>query len=223
MEKIFYYDPNVSIEGIATALGVLGAAIGYLLNLAKGWRNERKRNHYVGTRLVILTLLERNLWTGLSEDQLWELYISNDSLELRKSYGAWELKKFDRIKFERELRQLQLDFQIDLAGKDQYRLRVQPISNYDLQKVSEIEAMKFVSEHFTREKVTEALKRIHSSGKNEYDRQRALNLLVQLKSPEALQDISNALNASDNSLSIEVASMLTQYLVAYETQESKNK
>ena len=83
--------------------------------------------------------------------------------------------------------------------------------------------MKFVSEHFTREKLTEALKRIYSGGENKYDRQRALNLLVQLKSPEALQDISNALNASDSSLSIEVASMLTQYLVAYETQEAKSK
>lgn len=74
----------MTIEGGATALAVVGAAIGYLVNLARGWRRERRDANFIGTRLLILEVLERHPFSGLSEDELWNAYRSEALAERRK-------------------------------------------------------------------------------------------------------------------------------------------
>jgi hypothetical protein len=82
------FDPTVTIEGAATALGVLGAATGYVINLIRGWHFDYKDKRYAGTNRLILDLLEKNFWTGLTESKLYELYISPELNAKRKEYQA---------------------------------------------------------------------------------------------------------------------------------------
>ena len=118
----FKIDTTLNIEGIIAAIAVLGAAIGFLLNLAKNWLYEYKDKRYRGTNSIILDLLEQNFENGLSEEELWNLYSSNDTLLKRKEFKAFSPNKISRYGFEGQLKHLQSNFLIRLTGPAHYHI-----------------------------------------------------------------------------------------------------
>ena len=118
-------DTTLNIEAVIAALGVLGAAVGYLINLIQKWHENHKDRKYRGTNFVILDLLEKNFYEGLSEDRLWELYNSEDTKEQRRSFGAYRPAKLERLGFEGQLKHLQNNFLIRLTGKGHYHIDFQ--------------------------------------------------------------------------------------------------
>lgn len=165
MDFSITWDPTISIEGTATALGVVGAAIGYLTNLINGALKERRNTLYRGTRLVILDLLECDPWQGLTEDQIWNLYRAEKP---RKHYTALSPKKLTKLGLKRELKQLQLQFLIDLCGKDSYRIRMSPVSKYDLQKSGELSAIRLFTSSVTRDDLVHVTKRILGNAESKW-------------------------------------------------------
>lgn len=115
-------DSTVNVEGIISALAILGAAIGFVINLIKKWRSDYKQKKYRGTNFIILDLLESNFQDGLSEDKLWNLYCSRETLEKRKHFSAYKPEKLKRIGFEGQLKHLQNQFLIRLTGPAHYHI-----------------------------------------------------------------------------------------------------
>lgn len=118
----FRIDTTLNIEGIIAALAILGATIGFLINLVKKWRLDFKEKRYRGTNFVILDLLESNFQNGLSEDNLWNYYCSIETQKKRKSFSAYNPKKLKRIGFEEQLKHLQSRFLIRLTGPAHYHI-----------------------------------------------------------------------------------------------------
>jgi hypothetical protein len=211
------FDPTVTIEGAATALAVVGAATGYLINLSTTWWQERKRKRYVGTRMVILDLLERNMGTGLSEEQLWELYRSPGTEERRKYYSAWPPKEIDRLDFEREVRQLQLDFLVDLAGEDHYRARVHPFDSYDTEKLKRSAVTAQLQGSVNRDKLRNvALRALEDPGLT-YERDNAMRLLLGMADRISVDIVTRQLESQDTRLSLSAAQVLADYLPPNDT------
>jgi hypothetical protein len=206
------FDPHVSIEGIATAVGVLGAAIGYVINLALNWRRDRRTRRYRGTRLVILDLLEQSLRTGLTVQELRAQYGSEAIAQQRKEYGAWDPGQLDDIEFERELKQLQLDFLIDLVGKDRYQIRVKLISSNDLREAAEARIASLTKSTVTTQELQDVASRILSKSTDRYIRRDALRVLLQLSDPKAVSEVVKALASTDDDLALDAAGLLAPYV-----------
>lgn len=118
----FQIDTKINIEGIIAAIAILGAAIGFIINIVRRWNLDYKEKRFRGTNFIILDLLETNFQNGLSEDKLWELYSSADMQEKRKSFFAYNPKKLKRIGFEGQLKHLQSLFLIRLTGPAHYHI-----------------------------------------------------------------------------------------------------
>lgn len=206
------FDPRVSLEGAATALGVLGAALGYVINLVRNWRREHRAGRYRGTRLVILDLLGQHLWTGLTADQLRMQYESDALTGKRKEYRAWPSRTLDRIEFERELKQLQLDFLIDLVGKDHYQVRVRPISSHDMKEVAEARIASLAQSKVSPLQLVDVALRVLTGSPDKYDRRDALRLLVQLSDVRAIDEVIKSLGSSDHQLALDAAGVLAPYV-----------
>jgi len=122
---ILRFDSTVNIDGIISAVAILGAAVGFFINLAKTWHKELKEKKLRGTNFIILGLLESNFQNGLSEEDLWRLYSGSETLLNRQYFSAFSPKKLNRVGFNRQLKQLQCDFLIRLTGPAHYHIDFQ--------------------------------------------------------------------------------------------------
>lgn len=206
------FDPTVTIEGAATALGVLGAATGYLVNLVRGWRYDYKEKRSTGTNLLIMDLLEKNTWTGLTESDLFALYGSPELEGKRREYKAWHPKKINRLEFERQLRALQYDHLIDLAGPDLYRIRVNPVSGYEVRDRQKASDATFVKSSVDQKKLVNFLREQVKSAKSPYDRGRALRLLARLRDEEFVRVSTTALDGTDAELGMQLADVFAEHM-----------
>lgn len=199
------FDPSVTIEGVATALGVVGAATGYLVNLVRGWRLDRKNARYRGTKLVILQLLKEQLPKGISEIDLWSRYNSGETEAIRKKYGAWKPKKLGVIGLERELKQLQLDFLIDLIDRDTYRLRYKPVDSYEKEEREKTELSEFLRGFVNEDKISETALRVFITSKSSYEKEDAARLLMKLRDEKGMAKVVEALDSEDSNTAIQIA------------------
>ncbi len=119
------FDTTLNIESVVAALGVLGAAIGYLIDLVRRWIDNSKEKKYRGTNSIILDLLEQNFYSGLSEDELWKQYQGTETVEKRKTFGAYNPKRLGKLGFEHQLKHLQGRFLIRLTGECHYHIEFQ--------------------------------------------------------------------------------------------------
>lgn len=204
------WDPKVSIEGTATALGVMGAAVGYLTSLVQRSRQERMNTCSRGTRLLILDILEQSPWNGMSEDKLWESYKLES--QKRRYYKAYPPQELTRIGLEREIRQLQLQFLIDLCGKDQYRVRMHPITKYDIDKYSDRKALEILNAGVSRDELIQAaLKALHSK-ELRYQKRSALKILIKLGYEDIQKEIQYLLQQPEEDSSIDAISEIAEYI-----------
>ena len=198
------YDPNVSIEGIATALGVLGAAIGYLFSLGRDWVKDYRDRRKRGTNFVLLALLEQHLLTGLPKNELLKMYQDKSTADLRKRYHARSPTQLDEIELERHLKQLQFDFLIDLASHDRYRIRFKPLTDYDKKEYEQKEIAATARTKITAEQLRSVARKVLQDEKSpQYLSRMAVSLLVRLKDIDVAVDtlksknIETALAAAD--------------------------
>jgi len=209
---IVQYDPNITIEGAATALGVVGAAIGYLLNLRRNWSSSRNGRLNLGTRLCILDILEQHLQLGASESEIITAYQSSEFLTKRLEYGGWKPNDLDKIRYERFLKQLQNDFLIDLVGKDRYKMRVKPVSKYDIRESTE----SIVSDHIqtvtTIDNLQKILKEYLEDSSHGYRRKRAAELLLRTGDKKTIEEIVKLCDGEDAELRLEIAELLIEHM-----------
>ncbi|MBI2150801.1 MAG: hypothetical protein HYU27_09400 [Acidobacteria bacterium] len=209
------YDPRITLEGAATALGVLGAAIGYLFSVVARFRHDRREEGLIGTRLLILELLERHLATGLKEDQIWTIYTSRDVAERRKYYRARAPNKVNRLQFERELRQLQLDHLIDLGGPDHYHVRLRP--RYDADDLAKLNLSASISAKVSRDKLRETAAHVlNDTAADTYRKRDAMRTLIKLGDAASLQLVVDLLDAEQRELALVAADLLAEHLPAVE-------
>lgn len=205
------FDDTISIEGAATALGVLGAAIGYLISLVRSWRFTYRDSRYRGTNTVILDILQQDPFRSLTEQELYERYCSDEMAEKRKQYRAWKPSKLSLLEFEGQLTHLQMQFLIDLAGKDSYSIRVKPPSSYDRQQAFELEVRDFVRARVTEDELRSAARQVFVNPPDQWARGRALKLLVRLKDATVIEDAKTALTGTDAKTAIEIAEVFAEY------------
>lgn len=119
------------LGAVATAFAFVGAALGYLLSLYKGWSDERRDDRLRGTNYLLLDLLDDWLLDGLSETELMAQYRTHASGPKGRHYGALPAKKFSELDLARHLKRLQFDGLIDLVGPGQYRIRFRSQDRYE--------------------------------------------------------------------------------------------
>jgi hypothetical protein len=206
---------QVSVEGAATAVGVLGAATGYLINLIRQWRFQYINTRYRGTRLVILDLLEQRFEVGLTETELWEKYQSKEMEKKRKEYKAWRTSKFkDRVEFEREIRQLQIDRLIRLTSKDTYKVDADPTSIYDLKDMAKRSTAEYLLERVSRQELIQIVQTVLERADNIYAKKRAFELLMSLGDNQSADRLLEELRSSDTDTSVTAAETIADYLDA---------
>ena len=200
------WDPNISLEGLATGLGILGAATGYVLNLVHRWREERLARAERGAKLVILHILESEPRRGLTEDELWERYRSDRLADVRQKYRAAKPRRLDRLTFERFLKQLQNEFLVDLSDVDKYRLRIHFSSPWEEAQRQQQQIREKLLATVSVQKVRDVASRtLHDPNAPPYEKQRAARILVRLGDDTGLDELVSLLDAPDSALALEAA------------------
>jgi hypothetical protein len=203
------WDTTVSIEGVATAAGVVGAAVGYLVNLIRNWRQEAKNKKRRGTYSTILHLLEEDLVSGLTEDQLWDMYSSERTSEVRRRYNALTPTKVDRVRFESLIRDLRLDRLIELVGRDQYRLETRHLDKYDFQSEARAVAIKAANRAIAPTAVADAARAaLLDESLDRWERKHALELLMRVDPDDGVAQATKLLSCGKHDLIIMAGEVL---------------
>jgi hypothetical protein len=194
------FDNTINIESLVAAIGVVGAATGYIFKLIKDWRYQYKDNKYHGTNLIILDLLETHFYDGLSENKLWELYNDSATKGKRGIYKAWKPSSLRRIGFEKQLRHLQDRFLIRLTGKDHYHIafhdkrdwleqerqdRIEYSRQSILEKIGETDLCEILLKHLKEDDISS------------YKRTDTLMTLLKLGNQNAVEILINDLQSSE--------------------------
>lgn len=196
------WDPQLSIGEVATSLALIGAALGYLINLVVKHREDRSRRKYRGTRLVIVDLFETAYPRSLIDREIWDKYKSDETKSIRSLYAAWPPDKFSEFReFDGELRQLQLDRLIVPTGPSRYRLHVEEDA-WDLQKLSELQVAKRVTELADVSQLIDLAKKAFDDKHLRYD---ATEILVSINSDQAWDILKEIINSDDLEASMSVA------------------
>ena len=176
----FTWDNSLSLDGLATALGVLGAAIGYVINLIRSWRAERRDSAARGAKFVLLELLESDLLHGRSEDDLFEAYSNPATQPLIQKYSATKPGKLERVEMERLLRVLQYESMIDVVGTDAYRLNARLIGSHERDEAHENSLRRLITDQVDGNEVLRGLEVALAQATNDWEAKRALELMLKL-------------------------------------------
>lgn len=204
----FSLDRTLNIEGLAAALGIIGAAIAYIISLILRFWDKRKARNFRGTKFVILEVLEAALPGALSEEQIISEYGATSRIDERAKYGAWPPEKIDRLTFEREIKQLQNDFLIEITGKNSYRLKVNPIAPHETVENSKTELAEILRREIGINAVRDAAYACLVAARHDFDAERALMSLHQLGDGRGVEFLRHKIaNGSDEekALSSQVA------------------
>lgn len=205
---------SFSLEGVTMAIGVLAASTAYIASLARSWHLQRRKTRQIGTRMMVLDLLEQNLLGGLSGIDLWRLYSEPSNRGLLRKYNAWPATKLDEAAFENELKQLQLDGLIDLAGRNHYRLRFRPIDRHELEQAAESATTSLVLSMVNRERLRAVASMVARESRGAYEKERAIRLLLRLQDQESVSEAIRALDNDDPSIALAAAERLADFVVS---------
>ncbi|WP_171098438.1 hypothetical protein [Ruegeria sp. HKCCD7255] len=204
------FDTTIGLEGAATAIGVLGAAAGYIFSLIDGGLRRLREGKYRGTKFVILTILEKHPINGMEEQEIFSQYDSSQNEKLRKGYGAWKPGKLDAVEFERLLKQLQTEFMIDLIGPDRYRLRQNPVRSYEFEESARSERAAMVESTVSEDEIAKVLLKILREASSDFDREDAARTLLDLKNQESLEYLTEQMKSADNEQALAAARILVR-------------
>jgi hypothetical protein len=203
------WDPNIGLEGIATGLGILGAAVGYVVNLVRNWRRETRDERERGAKFVILQLLEKGSRHGVSEEDLWQGYGAAEAGSVRKKYRAADPDDIDRLTFERFLKQLQNELLIDLVDVDRYRLRFNRASAWEEAQAEARKIRDRLRTKVTPQRVRATASRIlRDDTLQAYEKGRAARLLLGLGDDEGADEVIRLLDSKRADVAIEAAEAL---------------
>ncbi len=161
---------------------------------------------------LVLVSLQEDPWKAFPASELQVSYSSKEFAEKRKRYGALPPKKLPLLDFRRQLIRLQLDFLIDLAGKDSYSIRVRPPSAYDQRQAYQEAVRSFVASKVTVDEVLKAARGALANTKDRYARRDALRLLLRLRDPQALEEGRRALQSEDPDVALDAAGAFGEFL-----------
>ena len=204
------WDTTVSIEGLATALALLGAALGYVINLIRRWRQDAQDRAMLGTSFVILQLLEEELTNGLSEEELFRAYGSKDTLELRGKYSAMPPRKLSRVLFERRLRQLQFEGMVDPIRRDRWRVRVHPIDSHEAREQARAAMRQVVHEQVRSEELIAVAELLLRDARDSWRKKEALELLARINPTEGVAKIKSLLTSENREEALAAAEVLAE-------------
>lgn len=213
MLVLMQLDRSFSFEGVTMAIGVMAAVTAYIASLARSWYMHVHKSRQSGTRMMILGLLEQHLLGGLSGIDLWRLYSDPANRGLLRKYNAWPAAKLNETAFENELKQLQLDGLIDLAGRNHYRLRFRPIDRHELEQAAEAATTSLVLSMVNRERLRSVASMVARESRGSYEKERAIRLLLRLQDQESVSEAIRALDNDDPSIALAAAERLADFVV----------
>ncbi|MFG0243215.1 MAG: hypothetical protein ACF8R9_10570 [Phycisphaerales bacterium JB054] len=205
------YDATVSIEGAATALGVVGAAIGYLINLIVGWCRDRREHKLRGTKLVLLELLESEPVAGLTEEELTRAYASSSTESIRRRYSALKPKKLTPMFLEEKLRSLQFEGMVRPVPGNRWRAELRPLSNFESEDIALQAAMQIGREQLDRTEILEAVKGAVESANDFHEKERAAQIWLRIDPANAivaLQKMSHSDDSEEALVALDILSKL---------------
>lgn len=205
------WDDTVSIEGVATALAVLGAAIGYVINLIRAWRQDVDERAMRGVSFVILEFLEEHLVDGLSEQELWDAYVSDASASLRGKYSGKEPARLSRVDFERRLRSLQFDGMVDPVGKDRWRVRARLVESHELRESARERVRSAVRTAVPVDNVARTAERLFRDATSSWQKKEALEMLVKLDPQQGATMLKDLLGSTNRDEAVAAAELLTEF------------
>ncbi len=190
------FDSKVSIDGVATSLGVMGAAVGYLINLVREWRKERRDRALLGTSFVILDFLER-ADGSLSEKALLDRYVDSGSEDVRTKYGATKPEELSPVDFERRLRTLQLEGFIAPAGSDRWRTCFKPIDEYELRNLMRERIGAAITDPEYRKRLVQRITDVMHHPQARYQWKSLVEALMVLDPARAVAELEKAAQSDD--------------------------
>ena len=202
-------DLTISIEGMATALGVLGAAIGYIVNLIKSWNKDRRDTEMRGASFVILEILEDHIDEGLTEDELFNQYCSVENKTLRDKYSAISPKKLKRTEFERRLRQLQFENMINPIGKDEWRINTRYKDTFEIRDLERKRVQEKLRDDIPVEQITEIVESALGSTDRSWTKKEALMVIMKVNPDRGIEVLQSVLSSSDPEDAVLAAEIIT--------------
>jgi len=206
-------DRPMSIEGVMMAIALSAAVAAYMTSLVRSLIEQRQKARQRGTRMMVLDLLEQHLLGGLSGVDLWRLYSDPSNRGLLRKYNAWPATKLNETAFESELKQLQLDGLIDLAGRNHYRLRFRPADRHELEQAAEAATTSLVLSMVNRERLRAVASKVARESRGVYEKERAIRLLLRLQDQESVSEAIRALDNADPSVALAAAERLADFIV----------
>lgn len=208
------FDPKISIEGIATALGVIialvGGVLGFLIGFFRSARARRQDRRERADRLTIMEILERDLFQGLTETQIKELFRADETAVFRKKAGASNPQKLSEHDFSRYLRDLQWSHMIDQIEKDKYRMRSTALS-YEQSRARQQQFVAAITQIVPEQKIIAAIER-HYDALDDYERSSVVRALLNLGRTEIVGRLAKDLEADDPKKCVAAAKTLLSAL-----------
>jgi hypothetical protein len=204
------WENKVSVEGLATAIGVLGTAVGFLINLIRTWRRDADEKAMRGVSFVIIEMLEENLVEGLSEQELFDAYTSERRADLRKKYSAKKPSKLSQVDFERRLRILQFEGMVDPVAKDRWRVRARPVDRHEIREYNEATTRRLLRDAVPAGDIVAAAEGVLSEASTSWQKKQALQLLIRLRPEEAAVRLKGFLKSADPEESLAAAEIIAE-------------
>ena len=195
---------EVSIEGLVAALGICGAAIGYIVSLFHKKKEKREK----ADRLTIMEILEREPVFGLSETQIKIYFESDETANFRKKAGANKPSKLKDTDYAIYIRDLQWASMIDQIDKDKYRLRVRRM-DYELVVREKIKSL--VEDKLNKEQVVQILLKKYTDASG-YEKDKHFDCLIHLDPKTAVDTVLAEINPTDSRFSLEAFERISKYL-----------
>lgn len=202
------FDTNINLEGAVAALGIMIAAIGYLVSLCKSALDKRKADRIRADDMLILEILEESPLIGLSEQEILQGFQSPEYTALGKRLGASTPRQVGITHIENRLLALQYDHFVDRTTSRKYVLRTgfEKLPDRERQREAELARRKltYVQARTSNDKVLQVLSE-NFDRIDEWDRKMVLEAYSQLGIEASIEKLVTQLDSEEPKLAVSAA------------------